>query len=180
MPDDLPVDVLTELGRVTWAAIKLEDYTEGLCSLIEPANPRTDKRQLSQKIRDAMRVLEGWPSSPVRDDAVAWLERASHAIEQRNAALHATPMVQLGRPPATERRLFLGEMPRANRPYNERPLTVESLSALRSVLEGASSGWVDIAVGAGTESRLQRNRQTTEVWLQAAPADPHGPAKPPL
>jgi hypothetical protein len=29
MPDDLPVDVLTELGRVTWAAIKLEDYTEG-------------------------------------------------------------------------------------------------------------------------------------------------------
>jgi len=53
MPDDLPVDVLTELGRVTWAAIKLEDYTEGLCSLIDPANPRTDKRQVSQKIKDA-------------------------------------------------------------------------------------------------------------------------------
>ena len=47
MSTDLPVDVLTELGRVTWAAIKLEDYTEGLCSLIEPTNPRTDRRQVS-------------------------------------------------------------------------------------------------------------------------------------
>lgn len=28
MPADLPIDVLTELGRVTWAAIKLEDYAE--------------------------------------------------------------------------------------------------------------------------------------------------------
>jgi hypothetical protein len=164
MPDDLPVDVLTELGRVTWAAIKLEDYTEGLCSLIDPTNPRTDKRQVSQKIKDAKRVLQGWPSSSVRDDAMAWLERASHAIEKRNAALHATPVVQLGRPPATEQRLFLGEMPRADRPYNERPLTVESLSALRSELEDAFSGWRDVAIAAGAESRLQTSRgQTTDV-----------------
>jgi len=161
MPDFLPVDVLTELGRVTWAAIKLEDYTEGLCSIIEPTNPRTDKRQVSWKIRDAKRVLAGWPSSAARDDAAAWLERASHAIEQRNAALHATPVVQLGYPPTTEDRLFLGEMPRANRPYNERPLTVESLSALRSVLETASSRWVDVAVAAGTESRHQRSPSET-------------------
>jgi hypothetical protein len=75
---------------VTWAAIKLEDYTEGLCSLIDPANPRTDKRQVSQKIKDARRVLDGWPSSTVRDDTMAWLERAGHAIEQRNAALQFT------------------------------------------------------------------------------------------
>jgi hypothetical protein len=156
MLDDLPVDVLTELGRVTWAAIKLEDYTEGLCSFIEPTNPRTDKRQVSQKIKDAKRVLTGWPTSPVCDDAMVWLERAGNAIEQRNAALHATPLVLLGRPPSTEPRLFLGEMPRAGRAYNERPLTVESLRSLRSVLEDAFSGWADIAIAADTESRLRR------------------------
>jgi hypothetical protein len=32
MPDELSVDVFTELGRLTWAAIKLEGYVEGLCS----------------------------------------------------------------------------------------------------------------------------------------------------
>jgi hypothetical protein len=155
MPDDLPVDVLTELGRVTWAAIKLEDYTEGLCSTIDPANPREDRRQVSRKIKDAKRVLEGWPTSRVRDDAMAWLERAINAIEQRNAALHATPVVLLR--DGAEHQLFLGEMPRASRPYNERPLTVESLSGLRSVLENACSGWVDITVAAGAESRRQRD-----------------------
>lgn len=173
MPDDLPVDVLSELGRVTWAAIKLEDYTEGLCSLIEPKNPRIDKRQVSQKIKDAKRVLMGWPNSTVRCDAMAWLERASHAIEKRNAALHATPLVQLSRPPATEKRLLLGEMPRADRPYadrpyNERPLTVESLSALRSVLEDAFSGWRDVAIAAGAESRFQTSHSQT-TWTADQP-----------
>jgi hypothetical protein len=164
MPDDLPVDVLTELGRVTWAAIKLEDYTESLCAFIEPANPRTDKRQVGQKIKGAKKVLKSWPNSTVREDAMAWLERASRAIDRRNAALHATPVVQLGHPPASEQRLFLGEMPRSNRPYIERPLTVESLSALRSVLEVAASGWRDIVIAVGTESRLQASHsQATDV-----------------
>src|SRR5262249_43753365 len=94
--DDLPIDVLTELGRVTWAAIKLEDYDENLCSFIDPANPRTDKRQVSQKIRDAQKVLTGRAASATRDEARTWLERARQAIEQRNAALHATPVVGLG------------------------------------------------------------------------------------
>jgi hypothetical protein len=65
--DDLLVEVLTELGRVTWAAIKLEDYTESLCSTIDPANPRTDRRQVSTKIKDAKKVLNGWPTSAARD-----------------------------------------------------------------------------------------------------------------
>jgi hypothetical protein len=156
MPDDLPVDVLTELGRVTWAAIKLEDYAESLCSFIEPANPRTDRRQVSQKIKDAKRVLRRWTASAVRDKAMNWLEHARLALERRNAALHATPVVSLGRRPEDEQRLFLGEMPRPGRPYFERPLTVKSLSELRSVLEDAAAGWRDIVIAADTESRLQK------------------------
>jgi hypothetical protein len=58
VPDDLlPVDVLTELGRVTWAAILLEDFVDDLCWHIEPADQLTDRRQISQKIKDAKRVL---------------------------------------------------------------------------------------------------------------------------
>jgi hypothetical protein len=71
MPDDLPVDVLTELGRVTWAAIKLEDYTEDLCSHIEPVNPQTDRRPVRRKIRDAKKILDGRVPFAMRDDAVA-------------------------------------------------------------------------------------------------------------
>jgi hypothetical protein len=150
--DDLPIDVLTELGRVTWAAIKLEDYAESMCSFIDPANPRTDKRQVSQKIRDAQEVLTGKAASATRDEARAWLKRAHQAIEQRNAALHATPVVGLGSGRHGEpRRFSLGEMPRKGRPYFERPLTVEALSELRSVLEGAADGWRDLVIAVGTE-----------------------------
>jgi hypothetical protein len=34
MPEELPIEVFTELGRVTWAAIKLEDYTKSMCATI--------------------------------------------------------------------------------------------------------------------------------------------------
>ena len=103
MPDELSVDVFTELGRVTWAAIKLEDYVESMCSHIDPANPRTDKRQVSKKIRDAQRVLAARARSATRDEAAEWLEQARQAIELRNAALHATPIVWVGRGHAEDR-----------------------------------------------------------------------------
>ena len=152
MPDELSVDVFTELGRVTWAAIKLEDYVESLYLHIDPANPRTDKRQVSKKIRDAQRVLATRARSATRDEAAEWLEHARQAMERRNAALHATPIVWVGRERG-EDRLGLGEMPRAGRPYFERPLTVESLSELRSVLEDAAAGWRDLVIALGSESR---------------------------
>jgi hypothetical protein len=139
MPDALSVDVFAELGRVTWAAIKLEDCFEDVCSHIDPANPRTDKRPVSAKIRDAQRVLAGRTRSAARDKAAEWLEHARLAMERRNASLHATPIVWVGRECA-EDRLGLGEMPRQGRLYFERPLTAESLSEPR-VTKPASSSW---------------------------------------
>ena len=152
MPDDLPLDVLTELGRVTWAAIRLEDYAEDVCWHIDPANPRTDRRQVGQKIKDAKQVLAGRPPSAARNEAAAWLDRAREAIERRNAALHATPVVRVGQVRRGEWPLFLGEMPRKGRPYFERPLTVESLGELRSVLEDAAGGWSDLVLALFTDS----------------------------
>jgi hypothetical protein len=157
--DDLPTDVLTELGRVMWAAIKLEDYTEDVCSWIDPANPRTDKRQVGRKIKDANKVLSSWPDSSPRREAKAWLERAGRAIERRNAALHATPLVWLDPGRRGELQLLLGEMPRNGRPYVERPLTVESLTELRSVLDGAADGWRDLVIAVDAEARRQKAQE---------------------
>jgi hypothetical protein len=157
--DDLPTDVLTELGRVTWAAINLEDYVKSLCSFIEPADPRTDHRVVSTKIKDAKKVLADWSNPSVRDEALAWLERAGQAIERRNAVLHATPLVWFEQPGQRgERRFFLGEMPRKGRSYVGRPLTVESLAELRSVLVGAAYGWRDLVIAVGTESQAAATR----------------------
>ena len=150
--DELPVDVLTELGRVTWAAIKLEDYAKSICSFIQPSNPREDRRQISQKLKDATDVLKGWPDSSPRDQAAAWLQRAGQALERRNAMLHATPMVPVAKDGSLGP-LFLGEMPRKNAPYTERALTVESLAKLRSVLQGAASGWRDLILAVGGYTR---------------------------
>lgn len=154
--DELPVDALTELGRATWAAIKLEDYAEGICSNIDPADPRGDRRMVSTKFGDARKVLSTWPGSALRDEATAWLERARLALERRNAALHATPMVWVGPDRAAAGRLFLGEMPRKDGPYAERPLTVESMAELRSVLEAASGGWRELTIATGAAARSRR------------------------
>jgi hypothetical protein len=160
MPDDLPVDVLTELGRVTWAAIRLEDYVEDLCSHIDPRDPRRpDGRFVSQKIGHAKKILAGWASSPVREAAAAWLERARRAIERRNAILHATPIAWTG-PERGDHWLGLGETAWRDRPYFERPLTVESLHELRSVLEDAGDGWRDLVISIWAESAQQASSGT--------------------
>jgi hypothetical protein len=157
MSDDLPVDVLTELGRVTWAAIRLEDYAEDVCSRVDPRDPRrADGRFVSQKIGDAKKVLVGWGPSETRDKAETWLERARLAIERRNALLHATPIAWIG-PGRGEQRPGLGEKSWRDRPYFERPLTVESLSEVRSVLEDAADRWQDLVIAVWAESSQQES-----------------------
>lgn len=151
MSDDLPLNVLTELGRVTWAAIKLEDYVGDICRRIEQtAGQAPDRRPISQKIKDAKKILTDGAPSVTSEKAIVWLERARQAVERRNAALNATPIVWIGR--ERNDQLGLGEMPRRGSPYVERPLTVESPAELRSALQEAADGWADLTVALSTES----------------------------
>jgi hypothetical protein len=146
--DDLPVDVLTELGRVTWAAIVLDDSAKWLCSSIQPVHPRTDRRPMSERISDALGALKDWPDSPGRDQARAWLIRARQALETRKGLLHATPLVWVGElPDGQSVRQLLGEMPHKRRPYYERPMSVEALSEVRDLLVEAKAGWRDVMLG---------------------------------
>ena len=96
-------------------------------------------RQVGTKIRGAQRVLAARTRAATRDEAAEWLEHVRQAIERLNAAMHATRVVWVGRKHA-EDRLGLGEMPRKGAPYFGRPLIVESLSELCSVLENAADG----------------------------------------
>ena len=72
---------------------------------------------LALHVDDAQRVLAARTRSATRDEAAEWLEHARQAIERRNAALHAAPIVWVGRERA-EDRLGLGEMPRKGRPIS--------------------------------------------------------------
>jgi hypothetical protein len=106
-------------------------------------------------VKDAEKALTGQAPSTARDKATVWLDRASHAIEQRNATLHAVPVVRFeaGRLGAQEQ--FLGEMPRKGRAYYERPLTVESLNELRTRLEEAAAGWKDVLLALAMAARQE-------------------------
>jgi hypothetical protein len=55
--------------------------------------------------------------------------------------------------PRGEPPFLLGEVPRKDRPYVERPIAVESLTELRSVLVAAAEGWRDLVTAVGTESQ---------------------------
>jgi len=148
--------VLLELGRVTWAAVHLEAFTDRMCSLIGPANPRSDRRTIGRKIDDAQKVLTSWPATPARDAASTWLARARDAVYRRNATLHAVPMTWFleGEAP----RPILGEMPYRDRPYVERPITTESLVELRNLLAEPLKDWLPVLAGVRREMR-QRSRQ---------------------
>jgi hypothetical protein len=132
-------EVLTELGRVTYAAIVLEDLTAAVCHAVKRVDPRTDTRPIGQKIEEALKELQRRSPS----DAVGtWLTAARSAIRERNAALHAIPLVVQQAPGADPLPFShaLGEK-RKDAPYMERPLSVPALQPLREQLELAAADW---------------------------------------
>lgn len=140
MSDELPDEVLIELGRFTWAAILLDDLTDSLCSFIHLANPREDKRSIGQKIKDARRELRTWHQSPDIDQIDSWLVGAAAALERRNALLHSVPVVLMD----SEGRSVghaLAEMPRTGSEYFERHLTVAGVRQVHDQLHLAQEGW---------------------------------------
>jgi hypothetical protein len=89
--DDLSVDVLAALGRLTWNAIVLEDSVGWLCSSIQPVDPRTDNRVITKKIDEALGALKDWTDQPRRDKARAWLPRARFLTRPRQKLAGVRP-----------------------------------------------------------------------------------------
>ncbi len=89
--ETLPDDTLIELGRLTWATIKLEACCDEILSLIEwSVSPKSALRPTSQRIQDAIEVLEGWPVERAQDAAIAWLFGVREALDRRQTILHGS------------------------------------------------------------------------------------------
>lgn len=141
--EELPDDVLLELGRLTWAAIRLEDAVREVAWRLAPVEAGREAEQISQRINAAR---SAGPPESVR----GWLEAAGAALERRNTVLHGIPF-QYGFPgrlmfPGTQ--LFPGahgqglhHIPRkAGQARTETEVTVEGLRPTREQLDQALGG----------------------------------------
>jgi hypothetical protein len=147
--DSPPDDVLVELGKLTWAAINLEDAVYTVCQRIEPVD---DYRSvpIGKQISQAREALRAQPDEALRAKADAWLESASRALADRNAILHAVPVTVMPLAPSItpgDLDPLLAHLPRdkAREPVHT-PLTVSGLRAVWWHLEAARAGWVELAV----------------------------------
>ena len=143
MPDELPDEVLIELGRLTWSAIHLEDLTDAMCHQVVHKDPRVDQRPIGRKITDAIEALDLWEGQgsevgQIRD----WLDRAQRALQMRNAILHSTPLIRFDE---HYRKIghALGELPKGDRAYYVRPMEVSELREVRAELDAAQEDWLE-------------------------------------
>jgi hypothetical protein len=147
MPSD---DVLLELGRLTWAAINLEDDVYLVCRSVEPRGGPFDDTNIGPRIDLALKDLEKRPGNDLRHQAEQWLIEAAAALRERNAVLHSTHIVFIptsGQPSsATPPDPELVNFPRnRSSPAIHTPLTLEGLGQIHRRLENARSDCLELA-----------------------------------
>lgn len=148
---DLPDDVLIELGRLTLAALDLEDAIYAVCRFIKPRHGPLDTHPIGPRIDEARADLATCPAEPMRDRAEAWLAEAKAAMDDRNAVLHAEAVSFVPWPDTVSipdvPRDWLHLRPRdESKPMVRIPLTTDGLRPLGRRLERATHGWDEIAV----------------------------------
>ncbi len=142
-----PDDVLLELGRLTWAAINLEDVVYAVCHYIEPTD---DFREIpaGTRINQAREALQAQPDKTLRTKAEAWLKAAADALAERHAVLHSEPMTFVplsdNVTPGNLDPLLVHSPRGGTRPQVNTPITVSGLRSLRWHIEAARARWVDL------------------------------------
>ena len=138
--DDPPDDAaLLELGRLTWAAILLEDYTRAVC---RDVCAQRDKDSTGDQVKKARSALHAVTDKELRQHTDAWLQRALDALNARHSVLHATALVFVpwaGTVPVEGvPRHYLADYGRpGQRPAQQHVVAVEALRELTSRLTGA-------------------------------------------
>lgn len=102
--EELPEATLVELGRLTYATVKLEARCNEVLSLVEWSTgvERPGWRPTSQRIREAVAVLETWAPQWSQASAIEWLAGARDALDRRQTVLHGdlvTPVTLPGAEP---------------------------------------------------------------------------------
>jgi hypothetical protein len=148
IPDAPSNDVLLELGRLTWAAINLEDVVYTVCDCVKPSFDPPGAQPIGSAIARARKDLRDTGDAALRLRADSWLAAAGEALEARNTVLHSMPVpfgVRLG--PGT------GDVPpnglmhfrRGHDEATATMLTVDDLGRIRRKLELAFGGGRSLA-----------------------------------
>jgi hypothetical protein len=83
----LPDDVLLELGKMTWAAINLEDVVYEVCRAVRPRGNLYDSTPIGSRIDQAVKDLADRPDDELKANTRAWLVEAKGALIERNSVL---------------------------------------------------------------------------------------------
>lgn len=136
----LPESVVQALGRVAWAAINLEDWTNSTCEL---ALGEFDSRvRIGPHIDKAVALLEAWEQPLVLSSAIAWLVQAKQMMIRRNQILHAVPVQTIGDDPKHWLVYFhKGDKQGYRAPNVETSLTIETLLEIAFEIEATLDGW---------------------------------------
>jgi hypothetical protein len=153
-PDDA---VLLELGRLTWAAINLEDVIPTVRRAIGPAPKRLASEPVSVWIKDALDALGHWPESEVRETACRWFTAARQALQERNSVLHSVPVALFIRNDdggLTMHGQALDHIPaRKGKPVRRILLAEDQLRVVRQKLTEAREGRTEICEALYKESQ---------------------------
>jgi hypothetical protein len=145
--DVLSADVLLELGRLTFAVLRLEDTAQFMAGVLDDrARREPDKRPIGTKITEALEHLASSASTPGLELANAWLEGAQSALTLRNQTLHAGVMFWAPLPgtPSTSPPMLIYTDRDTGETVSTTDLTVEALCEVTSEIDGAERGWREV------------------------------------
>lgn len=157
LDDDLISEsVFAELGRLTYAAIKLEDVTRAAVRWIDPALDNLSVRRLIER---AQQILATWPQSEDRDFCDQWLENSSNALLRRNEVIHSTPAIYVELIDAEGGMNEVGPILEHNPRFRDQSagrtwLTVDDLAPVTAQLRTARAGWWRVATKAEDQRDL--------------------------
>jgi len=153
--DQISQSVFAELGRLTYAAIRLEDVTRAAVRWIDP---KLDSLSVRRLIETAQKIVETWPQSEDRDFCDQWLEGSSNALLRRNEVIHSIPAIYVELIDAEGGMNEVGPVLEHNPRFQHQTpgrtrLTVEDLAPVTAQLRTARAGWWRVA----TKAHDQRN-----------------------
>ena len=138
--EDLDVEVIFALGRLTWAALNLDAQVGDFAQLILVRGRL--RTPIGELLEDAMSDLRARPENLAVTQALGWCERAKRALALRNQVMHGEPVSEYpGGPGATR---YLVTWPNSGGEPVKTPLDVENLDAISSELFGVVDGFEDV------------------------------------
>jgi hypothetical protein len=146
--DEVPVEVLLELGRLAWAAIELERLVYDVCRFLHPMEVYDDT-PIGPRVDATRRNLSVLADVDLRTQTDDWLRRASDALQERNQVLHGRlfefepwlPEIN----PGNLDPVLAHVTRRDPRTYTHVPFTQSGLAPIRKRIQAARTGGMEVS-----------------------------------